>query len=96
MFRNGLEGWHVIVLLVIVVLLFGTKRLPEIAKSVGQSLKIFKSEVKDLTSDSTTTSAPPPQSPVAQAPVAQADVAPTTPPAPDADAASPGTPGPQV
>lgn len=34
-------------ILVIVVLLFGAKRLPETAKSVGQSLKIFKKTIAD-------------------------------------------------
>jgi sec-independent protein translocase protein TatA len=34
-------------ILVIVVLLFGAKRLPETAKSVGQSLKIFKKTISD-------------------------------------------------
>ncbi|WP_019877211.1 Sec-independent protein translocase subunit TatA [Sporichthya polymorpha] len=34
-------------ILVIVVLLFGAKRLPETAKSVGQSLKIFKKTISE-------------------------------------------------
>jgi sec-independent protein translocase protein TatA len=46
-----LKPWHIIVLLVVILLLFGAKRLPDLARSVGQSLKIFKSEVKDLTDD---------------------------------------------
>lgn len=64
MFRNGLTPTHVIVVLVIVVLLFGAKRLPDVAKSVGQSLKIFKREMKDLTSaDPTAVPSPPTASP---------------------------------
>jgi sec-independent protein translocase protein TatA len=46
-----MKTWHIVVLLVIVLLLFGARRLPELSKSVGQSLKIFKSEMKDLTED---------------------------------------------
>jgi sec-independent protein translocase protein TatA len=42
----NLTGWHALVLLVIVVLLFGATKLPGLAKSVGQSMKIFKNEVK--------------------------------------------------
>ena len=42
----NLTGWHALVLLVIVVLLFGANKLPALAKSVGQSMKIFKNEVK--------------------------------------------------
>lgn len=39
-----------VVLLLIIVLLFGSRRLPDAARSIGQSLKIFKGEVKDLRS----------------------------------------------
>lgn len=46
-----LKPWHIIVLVVVILLLFGARRLPDLARSVGQSLKIFKSEVKDLTDD---------------------------------------------
>jgi sec-independent protein translocase protein TatA len=49
---SGFTGWHALVLLVIVVLIFGAAKLPGLAKSVGQSMKIFKNEVK--TSDSET------------------------------------------
>lgn len=41
----------IVVLILLVVLLFGSNRLPDLARSVGQSLKIFKSEVKDLRED---------------------------------------------
>ena len=108
MFRNGLQPAHVVILLVIVVLLFGAKRLPDVAKSVGQSLKIFKSEIKDLRDDTPTTSAEHPAAPLAQTPadttrvVPQTPVAPTPAPkaedpktGPSVDAGS-GTPGPAV
>ncbi len=49
--RNALQGWHIVVLVVVILLLFGAKRLPDLAKSVGQSMKIFKREMKDLTTD---------------------------------------------
>jgi sec-independent protein translocase protein TatA len=35
-----------------VILLFGAKRLPDAARSLGKSLRIFKSEVRELQSDS--------------------------------------------
>jgi sec-independent protein translocase protein TatA len=44
---RGLEGWHFIVIAVVFVLLFGAKKLPDSAKSIAKSLKIFKSELKD-------------------------------------------------
>ncbi len=45
MFAN-LNGWHAVIILVIVLLIFGAPKLPGLAKSLGQSLKIFKSEIK--------------------------------------------------
>ena len=44
----GLERpWHIIILVLVLVVVFGAKRLPDSAKSVAKSLKIFKSELKD-------------------------------------------------
>ena len=43
---SGLTGWHFLIILVVVLLLFGATRLPGLAKSVGQSMKIFKNEIK--------------------------------------------------
>ena len=42
-----LRPWHVIVVALVFVVLFGAKRLPDSAKSVAKSLKIFKNELKD-------------------------------------------------
>lgn len=67
-----LKPWHVIVLVAVVLLIFGAQRLPDLARSVGQSLKIFKSEVKDLTSDD----APAPATASAGTPVVAPVVAP--------------------
>ncbi|GAA1735854.1 hypothetical protein GCM10009809_33800 [Isoptericola hypogeus] len=48
----------IIVLILLVVLLFGSRRLPDLARSVGQSLKIFKKEVKELKDDPAEEGAP--------------------------------------
>ena len=45
------QVWHMIVLLVLVLVVFGSSRLPDIAKSVGQSMKVFKKEIKELRDD---------------------------------------------
>lgn len=42
---------HIVVLLVLVLLIFGAGKLPEIASSIGQSMKVFKREVKELRED---------------------------------------------
>jgi sec-independent protein translocase protein TatA len=43
---SGLTGWHLLIILAIVVFIFGAAKLPGLAKSVGQSMKIFKNEIK--------------------------------------------------
>jgi sec-independent protein translocase protein TatA len=48
---SGLTGWHALILLVIILLLFGAPKLPALARSLGQSMKIFRSEVKDGRAD---------------------------------------------
>ena len=53
MFRGALEPWHVILILGVLVLLFGSRKLPDAARSVGQSLRIFKSEMKAAAKDDT-------------------------------------------
>jgi len=42
----NLTGWHALIVLAVVVLLFGATKLPALAKSVGESMKIFKNEIK--------------------------------------------------
>lgn len=44
---GNLNGWHAVIILVIVLLIFGAPKLPGLAKSLGQSLNIFKSEMKN-------------------------------------------------
>ncbi|MDE2386118.1 MAG: twin-arginine translocase TatA/TatE family subunit [Actinomycetales bacterium] len=43
-----LEGWHLIVVAVIALLLFGGAKLPSIAKNLGQSMRVFRKEIKTL------------------------------------------------
>jgi sec-independent protein translocase protein TatA len=44
-------GPHLIIVLVVIILLFGATKLPALAKAVGQSARIFRSEVKGLKDD---------------------------------------------
>ncbi|HRD21585.1 MAG TPA: Sec-independent protein translocase subunit TatA [Candidatus Nanopelagicus sp.] len=48
---NSLKPWHLLVLAVVFLVLFGSKRLPDSARSLGRSLRIFKSEVQELNKD---------------------------------------------
>lgn len=67
MFGN-LTGWHLLIIVAIVLLLFGATRLPALARSIGQSTKIFREEMK--------TDAPAAEAPPAP-PTAQSTAAPT-------------------
>ncbi|MBH0054257.1 MULTISPECIES: Sec-independent protein translocase subunit TatA [unclassified Salinibacterium] len=45
---GNLSGWHLVILLVVILLLFGAPKLPGLARSLGQSMRIFRSEVKTM------------------------------------------------
>ncbi len=66
---GNLRGWEWVILLVLVLLLFGARKLPDLARSVGKSMKIFKSEVKDLRADDDAPPAPGANPYTADAPV---------------------------
>jgi sec-independent protein translocase protein TatA len=53
---HNLTGWHALIVLAIVLLVFGSTKLPSLAKGVGQSMRILKDEVRE---DKTKTSATP-------------------------------------
>lgn len=87
MFGN-LQGWHLIVVLVVILLLFGAPKLPGLAKSLGQSMRIFRGEVKQMKEENAP--APEPVVPTpAQSTQAPATAEPTTDPA--GDATKPGS-----
>jgi sec-independent protein translocase protein TatA len=44
-------GWELVLVLVVLVVLFGSKKLPDAARSLGRSLRIFKAETKGLRGD---------------------------------------------
>lgn len=48
---GNLNGWHLVIILAVILLLFGAPKLPALARSLGQSMKIFKGEVKTLRDD---------------------------------------------
>ena len=48
---GALRPWHIMVLVAVLVLLFGAKRLPGAARSLGQSMRILKTETHELMDD---------------------------------------------
>jgi sec-independent protein translocase protein TatA len=51
---RALEPWHLIVLVVVIGVLFGSKRLPDAARGLGRSMRIFKAEIKQMNNDDDT------------------------------------------
>lgn len=48
---GGLQPWHWVIVIAVFVLLFGAKKLPDAARSLGKSMRIFKSEIKEMQSE---------------------------------------------
>ncbi len=49
---GNLTGWHFLILLIVILLLFGAPKLPALARSLGQSMRIFRGEVKTMQQES--------------------------------------------
>ncbi|WP_105968762.1 Sec-independent protein translocase subunit TatA [Streptomyces geranii] len=48
MLRNGLEPWHLLVVAIIFIVMFGSKKLPDTARALGRSMRILKSEARAM------------------------------------------------
>ena len=74
-----LGPWEIAIIAVVILVLFGSKKLPDAARSLGRSLRILKTEVKGMHDDDdekpSAAATPPAELPAGQAPV-------VTPPAP--------------
>lgn len=49
---TGIGPAQLLIIALVVLLLFGAKKLPDAARSIGRSMRIFKSEVKEMENDS--------------------------------------------
>lgn len=85
---GSLGGWEIVIIIGVLVLLFGAKRLPDMARSVGQSARVFKGEMKGLKNEDGSDKSPDQPAKGAQ---------PADPPAtPAPSAALPPAPAPEV
>ena len=77
---GALKPWHIIVLVVVLILLFGAKRLPDAARSLGRSLRIIKAETRGLADDDVQAKA---EAQTGRAPLAATEERPSPPPVTD-------------
>lgn len=85
--------WEILIILIVVLLIFGPRRLPEMAKGLGQSVRAFRKEMRDIKEDFNVDEprdTPAPRSGVSPATVQEAQQArPPASAAPSAPAAEP-------
>ncbi len=87
--------WEILIILIVVLLIFGPRRLPEMAKGLGQSVRAFRKEMRDIKEDfnmDEQRDTPGPRSGVSPATVQEAQQA--RPPADAAASAAPSAPAP--
>ena len=49
---GALKPWHIIILVVVILLVFGSRKLPDMARGLGRSMRILKSETEAMKKDS--------------------------------------------
>lgn len=45
---GALKPWHIIILVIVILLLFGSRKLPDMARGLGRSMRILKSETEQM------------------------------------------------
>ena len=51
MFAGFFGGWEIVLILAVVLILFGAKKLPELAKGLGTGIKEFKKATREVTDE---------------------------------------------
>jgi sec-independent protein translocase protein TatA len=51
MLAGFLGGWEIVLILAVVLLLFGSKKLPELARGLGQGIKEFKKATREVSEE---------------------------------------------
>lgn len=77
MFAGMLGGWEIVLILAVVLILFGAKKLPELAKGLGSGIKEFKKATREVSDEIHTAmddnTPPPPQKRLTPPPAATED-----------------------
>jgi sec-independent protein translocase protein TatA len=94
---GAIEPWHLIVILVVVLLVLGPKRLPEVGRSLGETIREFRKstgETQDLVTGAVPSAAPAAPAPPAPVTAISASMpAASTAPRPDGPVTAPAAPG---
>ena len=61
-----LSIWHILILIAVITLMFGTKRIPEMGASIGKGIQAFKRGLQDAGNAIEEPPPPPPQAPPSQ------------------------------
>ena len=96
MWRDLLQPSHLIIVGVLLVILFGWKKLPDAARSIGRSMRIFKSEVSEMKNDGKDARPSAAAGDTVQGDVVPPQSAPQAPPASGAPRAANGQPAPDA
>jgi sec-independent protein translocase protein TatA len=88
--------WEIAIIAVVVLVLFGSKKLPDAARSLGRSMRILKTEIKSMHDDDSPSELPAAAPAVAPVPPAAAPVAAPVPPAAVTTPAEPVSAGDQT
>ncbi len=65
---GNIGGWEIFWIVLVVLLLFGAKRIPDMMKSMGQGVKEFKKAARDITNVDDDSKPPPPGNPPSEPP----------------------------
>jgi sec-independent protein translocase protein TatA len=82
MIAGFLGGWEWVIVIMAVLLLFGAKKIPELAKGLGTGIKEFKKATREVTEEIQNAPTEPAAKPAPPAPPAQAIAQSSTPPSP--------------
>lgn len=63
-----LNGWEIVLILAVVLVLFGAKKLPELARGLGQGIKEFKKSTREVTDELQSVMDEPPPPPTRRIP----------------------------
>lgn len=84
LFVGGLGGWEILLIVTIILIFFGAKKIPELARGLGTGMREFKNATAEIKKEvdkegdeprrpTTTATAPPPAEPVAATPAPSAE-----------------------